>query len=74
MNELIVEPLRKTWVRIRRDDPTAEPIFDDILYPKVGMLKLRGARFWVEAREPDAVALKKNGQSVAVPPPGEAIQ
>jgi cytoskeleton protein RodZ len=74
VNELIVEPLRKTWVRIRRDDPTAEPIFDDILYPKVGMLKLRGARFWVEAREPDAVALKKNGQSVPVPPPGEAIQ
>jgi cytoskeletal protein RodZ len=74
INELIVEPLKKTWVRIRRDDPSAEPIYDDILYPKVGLLKLRGSRFWVESREPNALALRKNGQSVAVPPPGEAIQ
>jgi len=74
VNELVVEALRKTWVRIRRDDPAAEPIFDDVLYPKVGMLKLRGARFWIETKEPDALALRKNGQSVAVPPSGEAIQ
>ena len=74
VHELIVEPLKKTWVRIRRDDPTAEPIYDDILYPKVGLLKLRGSRFWVESKEPDALALRRDGQTVAVPPPGEAIQ
>jgi cytoskeletal protein RodZ len=74
VNELIVEPLRKTWVRIRRDDPAAEPIWDDVLYPKVGLLRLKGNKFWVEAREPEALALRKNGQSIAVPPPGEPIQ
>lgn len=73
-NELTVEPLKKTHVTIRRDDPNAEPIFDDVLYPKVGSLKLKGARFFLEIREPDAVALRKNGQAVAYQPPGVTIQ
>jgi cytoskeleton protein RodZ len=74
VNELIVEPLKKTWVRIRRDDPAAEPIFEDVLYPKVGPLKLKGNRFWVEVRDADAVMLRKNGQPLAYQPPGIAIQ
>lgn len=74
VNELTVEPLKKTHITIRRDDPNAEPIFDDVLYPKVGSLKLKGARFFLEIREPDAVALRKNGQVVAYQPPGVTIQ
>jgi cytoskeleton protein RodZ len=74
VNELVVEPLKKTWVRIRRDDPNAEPIFDDVLYPKVGALKLKGAKFFLDIREPDAVALRKNGQPLAYQPPGITIQ
>jgi cytoskeleton protein RodZ len=74
VNELVVEPLKKTWVRIRRDDPNAEPIFDDVLYPKVGSLKLKGSRFFLEIREPDAVTLRKNGQVLAYQPPGITVQ
>jgi cytoskeleton protein RodZ len=74
VNELIVEPLKKTWVRIRRDDPNAEPIFDDVLYPKVGALKLKGSKFFLDIREPDAVSLRKNGQPLAYQPPGITIQ
>ncbi|MEQ1860665.1 MAG: helix-turn-helix domain-containing protein [Chthoniobacteraceae bacterium] len=74
VNELIVEPLKKTWIRIRRDDPNAEPIFDDVLYPKVGALKLKGTRFYIEIREPEAVRLSKNGQAVAYQPPGVTVQ
>lgn len=68
VNELVVEPLKKTHVTIRRDDPNAEPIFDDVLYPKVGPLKLKGGRFFIQITEPDAVTLRKNGQSVAYQP------
>lgn len=68
VNELVVEPLKKTHVTIRRDDPNAEPIFDDVLYPKVGALRLKGARFFIQITEPDAVTLRKNGQSVAYQP------
>ena len=74
VNELVVEPIKKTWVRIRRDDPNAEPIFDDVLYPKVGSLKLKGSRFYLEIREADAVTLLKNGQPLAYRPPGITIQ
>jgi cytoskeletal protein RodZ len=74
VNELVVEPLKKTWIRIRRDDPAAEPVFEDILYPKVGPLKLKGNRFWVEVKDADAVMLRKNGQPLAYQPPGIAIQ
>jgi hypothetical protein len=74
VNELVVEPLKKTWIRIRRDDPAAEPVFEDVLYPKVGPLKLKGNRFWVEVKDADAVMLRKNGQPLAYQPPGIAIQ
>jgi cytoskeletal protein RodZ len=74
VNELVIEPLKKTWVRIRRDDPAAEPVFEDVLYPKVGPLKLKGTRFWVEVRDADAVMLRKNGQPLAYQPPGITIQ
>lgn len=73
-NELVVEPIKKTWVRIRRDDPTTEPVYDDVVYPKVGPLKMRGSKFWVEIRDADAVMIKKNGQALAYQPPGIAIQ
>lgn len=74
VNELVVEPLKKTHVIIRRDDPNAEPIFDDVLYPKVGALKLKGARFFIQIAEPEAVTLRKNGQSVAYQPGSFSIQ
>ncbi len=74
LNELVVEALKKTHVTIRRDDPNSEPLFDDVLYPKVGSLKLKGARFYIEIREADAVTLRKNGQPIAYQPPGITVQ
>ena len=74
LNELVIEPLKKTWIRVRRDDPSAEPVFEDVVYPKVGPLKLKGTRFWVEVKDADAVMLRKNGQPLAYQPPGIAIQ
>jgi cytoskeleton protein RodZ len=73
LNELTVEPLKKTWVRIRRNDPAAEPVFEDIVYPKVGALKIMGTRFWIEVRDADAISVRRNGQIVACQPPGVEI-
>jgi hypothetical protein len=74
VNELVLEPLKKTWVRIRKDDPLAEPVFDDVVYPKAGLLKVRGSRFWVEVGEANAVTIRKNGQALAYQPPVMTIQ
>jgi cytoskeleton protein RodZ len=74
VNELVIETIKKTWVRIRRDDPAAEPVFEDFVYPKVAPLKIKGNRFWVEVTDADAVMLRKNGQPLAYQAPGITIQ
>jgi cytoskeletal protein RodZ len=73
MNELIVEPLKKTWVKIQKDSPDSPPIFEDYLYPRAGALKLRGAKFFVEVRDETAVQIRKNGHPIAYQPPGISV-
>jgi len=72
--ELEVEPLKKTRVSIRRDSPTNTPDFDDVLYPKVGPLKLKGSRFFLEIPEPNSVVLRKNGVNIAYQPGRVTVQ
>jgi cytoskeletal protein RodZ len=75
IHEILIEPRSKmTWIRIRRDDPASEPIFDGELYPNVGPLKLKGIRFYIEIQEPDALNILKDGQPLAYQPPGITIQ
>jgi len=73
-NELAIEPVKKSWVRIRRDDPVSEPVFDDFLYPGVGPLKIKGTKFFIEVRDDGQVQLRKNGQPLAYQPPGMVIE
>lgn len=73
MNEIIVEPLKKTWVKIHKNSPDSQPIFEDFLYPGVRPLKLRGAKFFVEVRDETAVQIRKNGHPIAYQPPGISI-
>lgn len=72
--ELVIEPLKKTRVSIRRDKPDATPEFDDILYPKVGSLKLKGDRFFLEIPEPNSVVLRRNGENIIYQPGRVIIQ
>jgi cytoskeletal protein RodZ len=74
MNEVIVEPIKKTWVKIHKDSPDSPPIFEDYLYPGVRPLKLRGAKFFVEVRDQSAVQIRKNGHPIAYQSPGISIQ
>jgi cytoskeleton protein RodZ len=74
VNEVTVEAVKKTWVKICRDDPNSPPIFMDYVYPKAGALKLRGARFYIESRDPAAIQIQKNGSPVAYQAPGVIVQ
>lgn len=74
VNEVLVATVKKTWVTVRRDDPKAPPIFEDYVYPNTTPLKLRGARFFIEARDPSAVQITKNGLPYAYQPNGGPVQ
>lgn len=74
VNEVLVAAVRKTWITIRKDDPKAPPIFEGVLYPNAKPLKLKGPRFFIEAREPAAVQITKNGLPFAHQPPGVPVQ
>lgn len=73
-NEVQVLPLRKTWIVVRKDDPNSPPIFEDFLYPDTPPLKLKGTRFFIEARDPSAIQIRKNGAPMAYQAPGVAVQ
>jgi cytoskeletal protein RodZ len=72
-NEVLVQPLRKTWITVRKDDPSLPPIFEDYLYPDSPPLKLKGTRFFIEARDPSAIQIRKNGAPMAYQTPGVAV-
>ncbi len=74
VNEVLVATVKKTWVTVRRDDPKAPPIFEDYVYPNASPLKLRGARFFIEARDPGSVQITKNGLPYAYRASGEPVQ
>ena len=74
VNEILVASVKKTWVTVRKDDPKTPPIFDDYVYPGIRPLKLRGARFFIDARDPSAVQITKNGLPIAYQAPGVPIQ
>lgn len=74
INEVVIEAVKKTWVKICRDDPNSPPIFMDYIYPNAGPLKLRGARIFIEARDPAGVQIRKNGAPMAYQAPGIIIQ
>ena len=74
LNEILVASVTKTWITVRKDDPKSPPIFEDYLYPGTRPLKLRGVRFFIEARDPSAVQITKNGLPIAYQAPGVPIQ
>jgi cytoskeletal protein RodZ len=74
LNEVQVASVKKTWVTIRRDSPKAPPIFEDYIYPNTNPLKLKGARFFIDARDPSAVQITMNGLPFAFPETNAPVQ
>ncbi len=74
VNEVVIEPVRKTWVTVRTGDMSSTPIFEDFLYTNAPALKLRGPRFFIEVRDEGAVNIRKNGAPIAYQGAGVTIQ
>jgi cytoskeletal protein RodZ len=74
LNEVQVASVKKTWVTIRRDNPKAAPIFEDYIYPNTNPLKIKGARFFIDARDPSAVQITMNGLPFAYPNSNTPVQ
>ena len=73
-NEVLVQPVKTTWITVRKDDPKSSPIFEGDIYADAPALKLTGSRFFIEAREPNAVLIRKNGAPIAYQAPGIEIR
>jgi cytoskeletal protein RodZ len=74
LNEIVLEPIKTTWVKVQRDGPDTVPMFEGYIYRGAAPLKLRGTKFYVEVREQDAVQIRKNGNPIAYQAPGISIQ
>lgn len=74
VNEVLVATVKKTWVTVRKDDPKAPPIFEDYVYPTANPLKLKGSRFFIEARDPAMVQITKNGLPFAYQAPNVPVE
>ena len=74
INDVVIEPVRKTWVTVRSGDASSTPIFEDFLYANAPSLKLRGPRFFIEVRDEGAVNIRKNGAPIAYQGAGVTIQ
>jgi cytoskeletal protein RodZ len=72
-NVVLVEPIKKTWIVVRVGDPKSAPIFEDYLYPDAPALPVpaRGESVFIEARDPSAIRVRKNGVLIAYTPGAE---
>jgi cytoskeletal protein RodZ len=71
VNEVRVAPIRKTWIIVCRDDPKSAPVFEDFLYPDARPLLVKGVSIYIEARDPGAISITKNGAPIAYAPGAE---
>jgi cytoskeletal protein RodZ len=61
--KLEVHALRKTWVKVTRDEEGALPVYEGYAGPEKSITVV-GKRFWVRVRDKSAVELRKDGQLV----------
>jgi cytoskeletal protein RodZ len=73
-NEIVLHPIKKTWVKIQKDSVTSAPIYEDWLYPDANGLTLRGGKFWIQLNDGDAVQITKNGQRIPYNSPGIVVE
>jgi cytoskeletal protein RodZ len=56
--------LKRTWVKITKDEKGSEPVFDGPAAPEDQPIVVEGKRFWVRVQDKGAVEVLKNGQRV----------
>ena len=72
-NSVEIEPLKKTWVVIRTT-AGGSPIFEDYLYPSARAMRLPAGKYFIEARETDAIEIRRSGKAVAYTAGGVRVE
>jgi cytoskeletal protein RodZ len=62
--KLEIRALKRTWIRLTKDEPGSEPVFDGLAGPGSQPIIAEGERFWVKVRDKNAVEIRRNGQVV----------
>ncbi|MDQ2867157.1 MAG: helix-turn-helix domain-containing protein [Verrucomicrobiota bacterium] len=60
-----IKPLRKTYVRVTKDDASAKPVYERWMSPSDGVVEFSGHRFNVRVLDREAVQIRKNGKVVS---------
>lgn len=72
--ELIVEPLRRTWLRVQKNDLQAPSVFEGVVSSKTGLMTFKGTRFWVSVKDKRAVKITRGGVAVTEEDPLVIVQ
>ncbi len=62
-NEVVIRPLKKTYVKVVVDDKVP-PVFERWISPSDGTVEFHGRKFAVRVLDRDAVQIKKNGKTL----------
>jgi len=62
--KLEVRILKKTYVKVTKDEEGAQPVFEGVAGPDSRPIVVAGKRFWVHVSDKDAVEVRKDGQVV----------
>jgi cytoskeletal protein RodZ len=62
--KLEVRLLRRTWVKVTRDEEDAQPVYEGFAGPDSRPIIVVGKKFWVRVRDKSAVEVRKDGQLV----------
>lgn len=71
---VVLQPVRKTWVRVVAGPPGGQPVFEDWLYPDARPLKFHGQQFTIEMTDPGGVMIFRDGTPIPYTPPGIRIE
>jgi len=63
---LEVRALRRTYIRVVRDERSSQPVFSGYASPKAEPIVVEGKRFWLKVSDRRAVEVREDGQVVRV--------
>jgi hypothetical protein len=63
---LEVRALRRTYIRVVRDQRGSQPVFSGYASPKAEPIVVEGKRFWLKVSDRRAVEVREDGQVVHV--------
>ena len=56
--------LRRTYIRVVRDQRSSHPVFSGYASPKAEPIVVQGKRFWLKVSDRHAVEVREDGQLV----------